>query len=110
MMDEVVLMRCTETLDALNQPVQSWADGPILKCGLDTREGSEMRGNGRLLVRWEAHVRLPIGTIFNPRDRIRVASRLGQPTDVNTVYELVGPAHEGPSGLVVPIRKVQPSA
>ena len=109
MMDACVLMTYSESLNSINHPVPAWTDGPILVCGLDMTGGQEMRSGGKVVVTWEARIRLPLGTRFDLRDRIRVALRFGQPTDNNTVYGFDGPAQEGPSGIVVPIKKVQPS-
>lgn len=111
MMDCVVLMPYSESKDSLNHPVPSWApDGPILNCGIDMTGGEEIWQGGKVVVTWQARIRLPLGTKFDLRDCVRVVIRYGQPTDNNTVYGFDGPAQEGPSGIVVPIKKVQPSA
>lgn len=108
MMDSCVLMQWTETTDELNQMVPTWPDGPILTCGLDMTGGVEFRGRGMIMETWEARIRLPLGTAFDMRDRLRAVTVFGQPAQSTTVYEFDGPAQEGPSGIVVPLKAVKP--
>lgn len=107
MMDSCVLMRYSESFDAMHHPVPTWTDGPVQACGLNMDSGEEIGGDGRVLVSWSASARLPLGTILDPRDRIRITSRFLQPTTQLT-YEIAGPVLEGPSGLVVRLRTTDP--
>lgn len=109
MMDTCVLMRYSETLDSINHPLPTWNDGEATKCGLDMTGGSELRGNQRILVRWEAMLRLPLHTTIDLRDRVRITHRFGQALATELVYEISGPAEVGPSGIVLPLKKVVPS-
>lgn len=108
MFDTCVLMQYSETLDSINHPTPTWTDGPVLSCGLDMTGGREQRGSQRTLVTWDAKLRLPISTVVDLRDRVRIIMRFGQPC-IPIVYELDGPPEQGPSGLVVPLKKVEPS-
>jgi len=108
MLDTCILMRYSETMDSMNHPVPTWTDGPVLPCGLDMTGGREQRGSQRNLVTWDARLRLPINTDLNLKDRVRIILRFGQPC-VPIVYELDGPPEQGPSGLVAPLKKVEPS-
>jgi len=109
MMDEVVRMVWSSTKDVLNADVSTWTDGKIIACGIDMTGGAEERGSEKIAVTWDARLRLPLGTTFDMRDRFRISSRFGQPTNTNTVYEIASPAEEGPSGIVISLRKVEPS-
>lgn len=109
MMDTCVLMRYSEALDSINHPAPTWTDGPSILCGLDMTGGAEQRGTQRVLVRWDAMIRLPLHTALDLRDRIRVTHRFGQAMASGLVYEIAGPEEKGPSGMVVPLKKVVPS-
>jgi hypothetical protein len=109
MMDEVIRMVWSSTKDALNADVPTWTDGKSIICGIDMTGGSEQRDSAKITVTWDVRLRLPLGTAFDLRDRFRISRRFGQPTNTNTVYEIVSPAEEGPSGIVVSLRKVEPS-
>lgn len=109
MMDTCVLMRYSEALDSINHPVPTWTDGPSVMCGLDMTGGTEQRGSQRVVVRWDAVIRLPLDTQLDLRDRIRITHRFGQPLASGLVYEIDGPEQKGPSGMIVPLKKVTPS-
>lgn len=109
MMDLCQILTYSETLDAINHPVPSWVDGPMTACGLDPTGGQEVRGADKIIVRWDAMIRLPLTTSFNLRDRIKIMRRFGQLVSDAIIYEIIGPADIGPSGLVIPLRKVVPS-
>ena len=109
MMDEVVRMAWSSAKDALNADVPAWTDGIILMCGIDMTGGSEQRDGGRIVVRWDVRIRLPLGTTLDLRDRFRIKSRFGQAVLSGTVYEVITPPEEGPSGIVLNLRKVEPS-
>lgn len=109
MMDTCVLMRYSEALDAINHPVPTWTDGESMLCGLDMTGGTEQRGSQRVIVRWDAVIRLPLDTVIDLRDRIRITHRFGQALASGLVYEIAGPAEIGPSGIVLPLKKVAPS-
>lgn len=107
MMDTCVLMRYGETFDPMHHPVPSWTDGPVLACGLNMSGGEELSSDGRVLVSWTASLRLPAGTLLDVRDRVRMVLRFGQVCE-QIIYDLAGPAQEGPSGLVARLRATNP--
>lgn len=109
MMDTVVRLVWSSAKDVLNSDAPTWTVGVTLRCGIDMTGGSEQRDGGRIMVRWDAVLRLPLGTTYDLRDRFRIASRFGQPVLNGTVYEIVSPPEEGPSGIVLSLRKVDPS-
>lgn len=107
MLDTCVLMSYGETLDSIHHPVPTWTDGPLSICGLDMTGGSEQRGSQRTLVRWDAKLRLPLDTNIQLKDRVRIVLRFGRPC-APIVYDVAGPTEQGPSGLVVPLKKTEP--
>jgi hypothetical protein len=107
MMDTCVLMRHSETLDELRHPVPKWTDGETSVCGLDQTGGSEQRGSNRVVVKWDARLRLPLNTVIDLRDRVRIILRFGRPC-TPIIYEVSAPPEIGPSGMVVSCMKVQP--
>lgn len=109
MMDEVIRMVWSSAKDALNADVPAWTAGITLVCGLDMTGGSEQRDGGRIQVRWDARLRLPLGTTLDLRDRFKVKARFGKSVSNGIVYEIVSPPEEGPSGIVLNLRKVDPS-
>ncbi len=108
MMDACILMRYSTSKDALNHDVPSWTDWSMVPCGLDMSGGAEQRETQKSVVNWYAKLRLAIGTTLDIRDRIRIVVRLGEPCEP-IVYEIAAPIEIGPSGLVVSLRKVEPS-
>ncbi len=107
MLDTCVVMRYSETFDAMHHPVPAWTDGPILPCGLDMTGGDEIGGDGRVLVTWSASLRLPLDTVLDLRDRIHVVMRFGQACG-DMVFDIAAPVQVGPSGLVVRLRSTDP--
>lgn len=106
MMDTCVLMRYFNLPDGMNHPVPSWVDGSDLRCGFDATEGDELSTSGRIVERWDATLRLPLGTVLNLRDRVRVTSRFQQPCEP-MVFDITS-AFAGPSGLVARLKYVAP--
>jgi hypothetical protein len=109
MMDTCVLLRYSDSVDALNHPVPTWTDGLASACGLDMRGGEERTGDGRVIVKWEAMLRLPINTTLDLWDRIRITTRFGVLLNETIVYQIVSPVQQGPSGLRIRLQKVEPS-
>lgn len=109
MMDTVTRLVWSMAADSLNAQVPTWTTGISIPCGLDMTGGNEQRDGGRIMVQWDARIRLALGTTLDLRDRFRVSKRFGQAVLNGTVYEIVSPAEEGPSGIVLNLRKVDPS-
>lgn len=109
MMDAVTRLAWAATKDDFNADAHTWTAGAVLACGLDMTGGREERDGGRVVVYYDARLRLPLGTVLDLRDRLQVTQRFGAPVLNGTVYEIVSPLEEGPSGLQVTVRKVDPS-
>jgi hypothetical protein len=111
MLDTGQFLRYSETYDAMNHPRPAWTDGSITECGLEQTGGKESRrqslGNDATTVTWDARLRLPLGSVIDLRDRFRILLRYGQAC-APLVYDFAGPAKEGPSGIVIDLKLVQP--
>lgn len=108
MMDLCVLMTAAVTPDALNQPVATWTDSLPISCGLGMTGGQRTGPDNIILLSWDATLRLPKDTTVSQANRVRVLERYGQPwTEI--VYT-VQSVDEGPSGLFLRLKKLEPSA
>jgi len=106
MQDTCVVMAYEETRDTYNNPSPDYVDrAESTACGLEYRTPNEVQDSGRVPV-IEPWLRLPIDTVLDPRDRIRVTDRYGVELADAPVFEVVGPVKRGPSGLVVRLRLV----
>jgi hypothetical protein len=80
------------------QSVEAWTYGAALDCGLEQQAGSERRKDDMTVEKWDAVLRLPIGTAINVKDKIKITARHGLPV-TNLVYMVVSPPRVGASGL-----------
>ena len=106
MNDTCVIMTATETKDALNARVKTWADGMSTICGLNMTGGQKRTPEGMLVLTWDATLRLAKGTSVSRANRIKMLERYGQPM-AEIIYQIVSIA-EGPSGLMLRMLKVEP--
>lgn len=104
MMDTCVrLVYAAATNDAYGLPNATYTPAATsLTCGLNESPSREMMNQ---VAGVEAALRLPAGTTLDVRDRLRLTHRFGTAV-TNVDYEIVGLPRLGPSGLVVPIRRV----
>jgi hypothetical protein len=109
MMDECEILRYSGTRDALNYLVPTWTGGTISMCGVEMYDGAERDGENRIAVEWDARLRLPFGTMLDLRDRIKITARFWNPSDDATIYDIISPPMIGVSGIVVKLKKMQPS-
>ena len=113
MQDQAVRLMYQETADSYGNPAPHYQtmggetfplDFPTefadLACGLEHLNPEEVQDTGEV-PRIIARLRLPIDTVIDERDRIQVTHRYGVPLDPAQVFEIVGPARRGPSGLVL---------
>lgn len=106
MQDACLISRWSGTPDSLGEMVGSWTpDERPTRCGLAWSERVEIRDGVKTLVQGEFRLRLPHGTALDPRDRITITARFGEPVEPET-YEIDGTPAVGPSGLVVRLQKV----
>ena len=91
--------------DTYNYPVPSYAAGDAMDCGLEMVDPEEIQGEGQV-PEIDARIRLPLGTTYGPKDRIEVTHRYGEALTKSLVFEIVGLARHGPTGLVLDLRLV----
>lgn len=90
--------------DAYNVPVASYTAGSEIACGFGRTGPREALGAAQVPMA-EAELRLPTETAVTARDRIRIVKRNGE-TITAEDYEIVGPPWQGPSGMVLKLKKV----
>ena len=107
MMDEAYILVYSRTQDA-GEPVEVWTQSvnPIM-VGVDTQKSKEIRKDDQTIVRTSGRARLPIDTIIDEKDKLRIITRFGQPI-APIEYALAGVPERGPSGLVVDLMIVEP--
>lgn len=108
MMDECVILRHASDSNRLNEPVSTYtADHAATKCGLDMRPGS-MRWNAQsVTLVYDATLRLPIVTMINTLDRIRITKRFGETLATALEYAIVGPVQRGASGIRLLLQRIE---
>jgi hypothetical protein len=107
MMDVYIPQVYTYTYeDSFGEPVVTYVDGTAAICGLDMRPGTERHNPDNTILEYDAIVRLPITTIPNARDRIKITKRFGETLATALVFEIVGPIQRGPSGIRLLLKKV----
>ena len=102
MMDTCVRLVYSSALDAYNIPQPTYTPGDTLACGFNPSPSRELMNQ---VPEVEAVLRLSVDTVLDVRDRIRVTQRFGAAV-TNEDYEIAGQPRRGPSGLLVPLKKV----
>lgn len=75
-----------------------WTPGATLICGFKPfSRKEEMEGTQVVIV--DAEMRLPIDTVLDNRDRLKLTKRHGEAISPQPLYEIIGEAERGPSGL-----------
>jgi hypothetical protein len=107
MMDLAVIQIYSASVDGYGEPVGSWVDSVTTTvCGFDPSGGREMIMPDKTVLKTDAVIRLPIATVIDPKDRIKITKRFNVAI-TNEVYQVVGNVQRGPSGLVVDVQRVQ---
>lgn len=107
MMDTCTVNVRTASYNSMGEPVETFTPGGAIDCGLDMRPGSERHGENMTQVTYDATMRLPIGTVINPLDRVTVSKRFGEAI-TSITFRVESPVQRGPSGVRVLLRKVDP--
>lgn len=107
MMSEAYILVYSRTQDA-GEPVEIWTQSPNpIKIGLDTKVSKEIRKDDQTILNTSGRARLPIDTIIDEKDKLKIITRFGQPiTPIE--YALAGIPERGPSGLVVDLMIIEP--
>ena len=103
MQDTCVLLAHTPgAADNYGMPEEAFTIRVVIPCGLDPTPSREMLN--AQAHQYDAQVRLPIGVTINPVDRVRITHRFGVALAQSVLYEVIGQAQRGPSGLVLNLR------
>ena len=106
MLDTGNVQPVTLAFDSFGQQTETYSsDSASIVCGLDMRPGSERHGNEKIVIEYDATVRLPISTSVNITDRFRVTKRFGETLATALVFDIVAPIQRGPSGIRLMLRK-----
>lgn len=108
MMDTGLIQTFIEAADTYGQMIRTWSDGSPLPMGIDTSPGgNEGRGDEMTVVKEDATARLPIGTVVDITNRIKVLMRHGEAIEP-IIYGILEPPRRGPSGIVLRLQRVDP--
>ena len=106
MLDTGNVQTVTLTVDSFGQQVESYpTNETAIACGLDMRPGSERHGIEKVVIEYDATVRLPIGTTVTEDDRFRVTKRFGETLTTALTFDIISPIQRGPSGIRLMLRK-----
>ena len=95
----------TSTDDGYNLPTVTYVYGTEQICGLDLMRPDEQHASGEVPV-IDAVLRLPLATVIDERDRIRIEERYNEALTTPMVFEIEGPVDRGPSGIRLDLRLV----
>ena len=107
MMDTCKFGACTQTADTHGQLVETFAYGADVDCGLDMRPGSERHGVDKTVLEFDATIRLPIASVPDPKDRVKVTDRFDEALATDLVFNIVGPIQRGPSGIRLLLKTIE---
>lgn len=107
MMDTAVRQVYARTYNTFNEPIEAWTDqSGTIDCGLDTRPGTERHTQNMTTLEYDATLRLPIATVIDAKDRIKITHRFGEALSTALIFRIEGPIQRGPSGIRVLLRRV----
>lgn len=107
MMDTCYLQTYSRTFNTFGEPVETWTDAEnSTACGLEMKPGRELRMKDKTPVEYDAIIRLPIATVPDEKDRIKITKRFGETITPSLVFEIVAPIQRGPSGIRLLLRKI----
>jgi hypothetical protein len=80
-----------------------------IPCGLELGAGNEPARERLTTLQWDGTLRLPYGTDWDERDRVKVIKQYGETLSEPLVFDIVGPIQLGPTAVRLAIRKVTPN-
>jgi len=106
MMDECTIQRYSQVYTS-GERIATYTDDPSsIMCGLDMQPGRENHRQDMTAVTWDATLRLPLDTLIDPKDRIKIVKRFGE--DITPlVYRIESPIWHGASGLRLRLKRVE---
>ena len=108
MQDTCIIQSYSRTIDTYGAPIEVYADGSPIACGVDTTPATEQRRADMNIENITATVRLPISTVIKSSDHIKITARYGVALSDTPSYEVIGDIRRGPSGLQVDIQVICP--
>jgi head-tail adaptor len=105
MQDTCIIQTYSETINTYGQPVPTWTDGTAQACGVYPKGLRESHNVSNTTVQYDATIRLPVGTVVDMRDRVKVTHRFGVAV-TNVTYGIIGPVRRGASGVQIDVRLV----
>lgn len=108
MMDTCKIQAYVQTKNSMRELVETWpVDGAATPCGLDPRPGSERHGADKTILNYDASLRLPYGSVPDPRDRIKITHRFGTALGSPLIYNIVGPVQQLSSGVRILLKRIE---
>ena len=107
LLDSVIIQTYSRTFNGFGEEVPTYTDAATaIACGLDMRPGSEQHRQDMTTLEWDATMRLPITTVLDAKDHLKVTKRFGETLSTALIYRVEGPVQRGPSGVRVRLRRV----
>ncbi len=108
MQDTCVILPRTVTTATDGQAVESWpeADGHDEICGFQPTAGTEQRRADLTILAYDARLRLPLTVSVTYLDKVRITKRFGVTLTTPLTFQVEGDAQQGPSGLVLLLKRV----
>ncbi len=78
-----------------------------LACGWQPDPGSVTIEEDKTVISWDGTLRLPLGTVLDVRDLIKLTKRFGQALSSPPSYRIVAPPQEGPTCLRILLKEVK---
>lgn len=91
----------SETQDSFGYPSPGWTYGAVIECGFNPKGGWERASADKTVLKSDASVRLPIGTVIGPKDMVKIISRFGSTLSPSETFQVLSLPMRGPSGLLV---------
>ena len=99
MQDQCKVLYYAGAPDGFNIPSPVFTPGPVIFFGFQATGQTELTEGD--VAETTAKLRLPLGTVISPLDRVEIVARYGAVDVEPLIYEVIGQPTAGPSGLVV---------
>jgi hypothetical protein len=96
----------SESQDSTGFPVPTYTYGTAIECGFNPIGGRERESADKTVLRSDAQVRLPIGTVISQKDQVKIITRHGSTLSPSETYQVSSLPKRGPSGLYMDLVRV----
>lgn len=104
--DTCYIQALTTSTNTYGEVTESWADsGSPIACGLEMQSGSEVRKPDKVVVNYDAILRVAITSLPLEAQRIRVTKRHNE-TITAVIFNIASPIQRGASGNRILLNKV----